>query len=397
MWKTAFLMSVMLSLGANANTCDIQNIDGIVKLLRQSPQEKHYKETTNRLLELKYEQSIRQTRPEFSAEFNIDNDNSSNKELVAELLFDIDSYRKYSAQKQLGLSDKGLREVEFQKDYNERLNKVILALFKTSQNQFFLEKINNLLSTITSSESIYKNRPIRSRDDEIILSSLNLLKNNLLLKKARLQDQLYEDKLSLEKWDQVNCEIDYKTFSRIIKDLKLEVRQEGELLSLRELKLTSELAQTSADLETRNYLSNLKLGPKISRESNESDAEYKFGIMLSFDLPSLNSNNASILQAKELASLNLKRGEKLASLDKNLFENRFNKYSESLTGLPTFEKLESDIKRIKSSFDSGVVSPIVYLDSYRSYVDFLEASEEVRLNVLESYLNLRGQYVESNL
>ncbi|MBY0414940.1 MAG: hypothetical protein K2Q18_12290, partial [Bdellovibrionales bacterium] len=90
------------------------------------------------------------------------------------------------------------------------------------------------------------------------------------------------------------------------------------------------------------------------------------------------------------------RREKVVEIDKIIVEDRFKKYSESLRSLPSQDKLESDIRKIKKSFDAGVVSPLVYLESYRSYVDFLEVSEEVRLNVLESYLKLRGLYVETN-
>lgn len=210
MWKTAFF-GMMLSLGANANTCNIQNIEGIVSLLKQSPQEKHYRDVTDRLLELRYEQETRRTRPEFSGEVNLDKDNTKNKEIAAQLLFSVDDYRTYSTRKNLNQADRFLKTSEFQKDYNERLSQVAVSFFKISQNQFFLEKIDGLLATIISSESIYKTRPIRSRDEEIILSSLNLLKNNLLLKKARVQDHIFEDTLIVKKWDELNCNVDYKT------------------------------------------------------------------------------------------------------------------------------------------------------------------------------------------
>lgn len=397
MWKTAFFFGMMISLGAKADTCNIQNIEGIVSLLKQSPQEKHYRDSTDRLLELKYEQETRRSRPEFTGGFNLDKDNSSNNEIAAELLFSIDEFRNYGTRKKISLSDKGLKAFEFQKSYNERLNEVAVSLFKISQNQFFLEKVEGLINTILSSESIYRTRPIRSREDEIILSSLGLLKNNLILKKARVQDYIFEDKLIIKKWDDISCIIDYKTFTSIINELDFQPNASSELISMKELQLKAEIVQSSTELETRRYFSNLKIGPSISRERNNEVDEYRLGVQLEFDFPSIdNSNFEYVQQAKNLATLDNKRGERNAEIERILFQERFKKYSESLANLPSIEKLETDIKKIKKSFDAGVVSPLVYLDSYRSFIDFLEVSEDVRLNVLQSYLKLRGLYVENN-
>jgi hypothetical protein len=397
MWKTAFFLGVMISFGVKADTCNIQNIEGIVSLLKQSPQEKHYRDATDRLLELRYELETRRSQPEFAGGFNLDKDNSSNNEITAELLFSIDDYRNYNARKKLSLSDKEIKAFEFQKDHNERLNQVTVSLFKISQNQFFLEKVEGLINTILSSESLYRNRPIRSREDEIILSSLGLLKNNLILKKARLQDYIFEDKLIVKKWDDISCIIDYKTFSSIINELDFHNKASSELLSIKELQLRAEVVQSSTELEARRYFSNLKIGPSFSRNRNNEVDEYRLGIQLEFDLPSINNSNFEYMQqTKNLASLNNKRAERNAEFERSLFQDRFNKYSESLANLPSIEKLETDIKKIKKSFDAGAVSPLVYLDSYRSFIDFLEVSEDVRLNVLQSYLKLRGLYVENN-
>ena len=397
MWKIAFILGTMLSFGVNAETCNVQNIEGIVTLLKQSPQEKQYKDVNDRLLELRYEQEIRRSKPEFSAGVNFDKNNLKNKEITAELLFNIDDYRNYSIRKKISSAERSLKTTEFQKNYNERLSVIVVSLFKISQNQFLFEKIDELLSTIASSDSIYRNRPIRSRDDEIILSSLSLLKSNLILKKSRIQDQIFENQLIVKNWESLDCTLDYKQYSKLINGLETIKQDESFLISIKELQLRVELVNNSTQLEARRYFNNFKIGPNISKESSNEVDEYRIGVSLSFDIPTFNnSNDAYILQAQELANLEKKRTKKTAELDKEIIEIRFKKYSDSLKNLPTSEKLESDIRKIKKSFDAGVVSPLVYLESYRSYIDFLEVSEEVRLNVLENYLKLRGLYVENN-
>ena len=397
MWKTAFIIGMMLSLGASANTCNTQSIEGVIALLKQSPQEKHLKDTTDRFLELKYEQETRRSRPEFSAGLNLDKDNVKNQEITAELLFSIDDLRNYSLREKINTADRSLKTTDYLKDSNDRLSQTAISMFKISQNKFLLEKIDGLLTTINSSESIYKSRAIRSRDDEIVLSSLGLLKNNLILKKARLQDHIFENQLILKKWDNVDCLVDYNNFSELIKNLKFNSMDDSQLISMKELQLKADVIQNTIQLESRKYFSNFKIGPSFSREKTDESSLVRFGVSLSFDIPTLNNSNYNyIQQAESLATLEKARKEKVVEIDKIIVEDRFKKYSESLRSLPSQDKLESDIRKIKKSFDAGVVSPLVYLESYRSYVDFLEVSEEVRLNVLESYLKLRGLYVETN-
>ena len=397
MWKTAFFFGMMLSLGVKANTCNIQNIEGLVVLLKQSPQEKHLKDTSERILELKFEQDILRSRPEFSAGLNLDKDSSKNQEITAELLFSIDDLRNIVAREKLGLANRNLKSTEYLKDYNDRLSQTIVSMFVISQNQFLIEKIEGLLSTISSSESIYRNRSIRSRDDEIILSSLGLLRSNLILKKARLSDSIYENQLSLKKWDEFDCVVNYKNFAELIKTLEFTKVDNDQLIVLKELRLKADVIQNSMFLESKRFFNNLKVGPSFSREKTDESSVVRFGFALTFDFPTLsNSNSIYIQQSQALTDLEKNRDSRIARLDIDLIHTRFTKYSDSLRGLPSQEKLESNILKIKKSFDTGIISPLVYLESYRSYLDFLEVSEDVRLNVLINYLKLRGLYVESH-
>ncbi|MBY0415485.1 MAG: hypothetical protein K2Q18_15035, partial [Bdellovibrionales bacterium] len=299
MWKTAFIIGMMLSLGASASTCNTQSIEGVIALLKQSPQEKHLKDTTDRFLELKYEQETRRSRPEFSAGLNLDKDNVKNQEITAELLFSIDDLRNYSLREKLNTADRSLKTTDYLKDSNDRLSQTAISMFKISQNKFLLEKIDGLLTTINSSESIYKSRAIRSRDDEIVLSSLGLLKSNLILKKARLQDHIFENQLILKKWDNVDCLVDYNNFSELIKNLKFNSMDDSQLISMKELQLKADVIQNTIQLEARRYFSNFKIGPSFSREKTDESSLVRFGVSLSFDIPTLNNSNYNYIQQAE--------------------------------------------------------------------------------------------------
>ncbi len=398
MWKTLFLAGMALSLEVEANTCNIQDIEGLVALIKQAPQEKHYRETINKFLELKYAQDIQKKSPEFSVNANFEKADFSNNDIEAEVLFDVDQYRVSSLRNDTGQADKKLRQAQYQKEHLNRVNTAVLALYKISQGQFLLGKISELSATLSSSESAYKNRPIRSREEEIVLGSLGLLRSNLQLKESGLRNEVAENASYLKRWNIVDCQIRYESFAKMIGLLKRKDDKEKDFVPLRLIQLQSDLDQKIVELEKIRSFNNLKIGPNLTREKVASEINYRFGVTLSFDLPSFSSTNTDYVnQSKIYSAFEADRLLQDAELERTLINERFKKHSESLSRIPSFEKLEADIKRIKQSFDRGIVSPLVYLDSYRSYVDFLEAAEEVRLGTLESYLNLRGLYDENNI
>ncbi len=397
MLKLAFLMGMMLSFESIASSCNVQNIEGVIELLNQAPLEKQYKEAHTQLANLRYEDSIRKIRPEVSAGIDIDKDNSSNKEITAAIMFNVTDYAKQGLLKKISDSERNLMRSDFEKDYKGRLSEVALSLFKVSQNYFFKDRLNGLIETLNSSESVYKSRPIRSRDEEIILSSLSLLKSNLLLKRSRIEDQIFEDQLNLKKWAGIDCSVDYKTLTTIVKNLKLENFNDENLITLKDLKIKNELVQNSTEYDAIRTFNNFKIGPSFSRERIDSINEYRFGVAVSFDLPSFsNANGEYVEQARKISALESERGNRDALFNKEILIQRFTKNSQALQLMPTFEKLDQDIKRIKKSFETGSISPLTYLEAYRSHVDFLETAEELRASVFESYFKLRGLYVENN-
>ena len=280
MWSISFLMGMMFSLGVSAETCNIENVEGIALLLKESSQEKHYKDTNDQLINLRYEDETRGIRPELELGFNIDKDNSKNKEITAELLFSINDYLKQGALKRISGVNKDIRKLEFDRNSRERIFLTALSLFKLSQNVFFNEKINTLIETLKSSEDVYKSRPIRSREDEIILSSLAIHKSNLILKKTRIESEIEENQLSLKKMGIVRCEVDYKKLTKIVNNLSFNDQGDERLLSLKELKLKQELIYSTADYDERRVFENLKFGPSISKEKTDSADEFKIGVVL---------------------------------------------------------------------------------------------------------------------
>lgn len=397
MLKIAFLSGMMLSYVASANTCNIQDIEGIINLVNQAPLEKDYREAYSQLADLRYEDTIRKIRPEISAGIDVDKDNTSNKEITAAVLFNISDYSKQGILKKIGEAERQLKKSEFEKDYKNRFNEVALALFKVAQNNFFKDRLTGLIQTLNSSEAIYKSRPIRSRDDEIILNSLGLLKSNLALKMTRIEDQIFEDTLKLKKWASIDCNLDYKSLTSIVNNLKLHNFNDEDMIAVKDLKLSSELVLNTSDFEARRLINNFRIGPSFSRERSDNVDEVRFGVTVAFDLPSFSKiNREYVNQSVKLSSLESVRGNREALYTKEVLVQRFNKNLKALQALPSFEKLDGDIKKIKRSFDAGSVSPLTYLESYRSHVDFLETSEELRASVFESYLKLRGLYVENN-
>lgn len=402
MWKTAFCCGMLLSLEVSAASCNVKTIDDVAAIFKNSPQEKQYQEINLKLIERAKQKNVLKKRPELSASFDADKSKFKNNELNIELLFNIDEYRKYSLQKDAAETEAQLKIIENKNASIDRLIESSVAFFKVAQNSHFNKKIESLLGTVKSSEEAYSRRSIRSRDDEIVLNSLRLIKDNLTLKKAMLEDQIAADQSTMANLEVASCEIDYEDLSKAITGVSEErfsYIDDSNSLKLQELKLKEEFIFKSADFESKNRISNLKIGPVFSREVLQGETEHRFGLGLSMDLPTFdNSANTQFFEVTKQAGSRETARSKLISINQHQYLlGRLKKYSGILKQINSTQKIEANIIKMKKSFDMGVISPLVYLDSYRSYVDYLETSQEAQLRVFETYLKLRGTYVENTI
>jgi hypothetical protein len=402
MRKTAFCLGMLLSLEAHATACNVKNIDDVTAMFKNSPQEKQYQEVNLLLIERAKLKNVLRARPELLASFDADKSKLKNNELNVELLFNIDEYRKYGLQKDAASTEAELKIIENRNSSIERLINSSLSYFKVAQNSHFNKKIETLLSTVRSSEEAYNKRSIRSRDDEIVLNSLRLLKDNLTLKKAMLEDQIASDHAVLANFELPACDVDYENLSKALNEISPEgftSINDSNSLKLQELKLKEQFVFKSADFEAKNKLSNFKIGPVFSREVSQGETEHRFGVGLSMDLPSFdNSTNGQFTEAVKLAGIGESARSKTVAVNQHKYlVERLKKYSGILKQINSTQKVEGNIMKMKKSFDMGVISPLVYLDSYRSYVDYLETSQEAQLRVFETYLKLRGVYVENTI
>lgn len=402
MWKTAFCLGMVLSLEASASSCNLKSLDEVTLFFKNSPQEKNYQEMNQRLIEKTKMQGQLRNRPELSVSFDADKSEFKNNELSVSLLFGIDQYRKYALQKDVTESEALLKNIEMKNSTVERLIESSLSYFKVSQNAYFNRKIDSLLVTVKSSEEAYSRRPIRSRDDEIVLNSLRLIKDNLVLKKAMLEDQVALDSVKMASFRSPECVVSYEEMANLLAQVSADnmgAIDESNSLKIQELKLKEQFVFKSADFETKNRVTNLKIGPVFSREVSQGETEHRFGLGLSMDLPTLdNSANTQFTEVvKSAGSQEIARSKREAINQHNYNLERLKKYTQILKQINSTQKVENDIMKMKKSFDMGIISPLVYLDSYRSYVDYLETSQEAQLRVFETYLKIRGAYVENTI
>lgn len=401
MWKTVILFGMLLSLQVNALTCNVKRIDDVAAMFKNSPEEKRFQDINLKLIERTKNKNVLRSRPELSASFDADKSEFKNNELTVELLFNIDELRKYSLQKDVAQIDAELKSISNRNSSIDRLTDLSLGHIRIAQNSYFNKKLDALWTTVKSSEDAYNQRSIRSRDDEIVLNSLRLLKDNLALKKATLEDQIALDSAALSSYGVLDCEIDYENLIKSLADISwngFAPIDETNSLKLLELKLKEQSIFKTADFEAKNRVSNLKIGPVFSREVNQGGIENRFGLGVSMDFPVFdNATNGEFTEALKIAeTLETSRSKIMAINQHKYLIERLKKYTGILKNINSTQKVEMNIMKMKKSFDLGVISPLAYLDSYRSYVDYLETSQEAQLKVFETYLKLRGAYVENN-
>lgn len=402
MWKTAFCLGMVLSLEVNASSCNLKSIDEVTLFFKNSPQEKSYQDINQKLIEKTRAQGQLRNRPELSVSFDADKSEFKNNEISVSLLFSVDEFRKYALQKDAAESEALLKNIEIKNSTVERLIESSLSYFKVSQNAYFNRKIDSLLATVKSSEEAYNRRSIRSRDDEIVLNSLRLIRDNLVLKKAMLEDQVAADSVRMASTRAPDCVVNYEEMGKLLAEVsaqKIDAIDESNSLKLQELKQKEQLVSKTADFESKNRLTNFKIGPVFSREVSGGETEHRFGVGLSMDIPTLdNSANTQFTEVVKSAGSHEIGRLKIDVINQHNYQvSRLKKYTEILKQINSTQKVESDIMKMKKSFDMGIISPLVYLDSYRSYVDYLETSQEAQLRVFETYLKIRGAYVENTI
>lgn len=399
MWKTACLLALLLSFEVYANSCGITDVEGLVVSLKDTAEEREFKEKSALYIRNWKERSIYKPRPEVGLGFEGNKSDFSKNEVTAEVLFNLDDYRKYSALKKSTDAEGELKELEFKNSQGERLVEGASALFRRSQNAYFLKRIDSILSALDSSLKNYERRSLRSRDEEIALTSLRLMKKSMLLKRNILEDEISSDALFLGRWNKQDCELKNETIRALLKETQRRAKAHSTgSLKESELAYKVDFQKAQVDYDRKSRFSNFKIGPTLAREKTDGGAETRFGIAVSMDFPQFGGNaEASFGEvAGELAQIEKKIAQKELSAQKRILEERIARNLNLLEELGQ-DKEEGEILKMKKSFDQGLISPLVYLESYRNYVDSLESLIHARNQIFESDLKLRGFYENSSL
>ena len=402
MWKIVFYFGLLFSFEGIAGICNIKKIDDVAALFKNSSQEKNIKKLDLELAKKSESKNIKMASPELGVTFDADKSELKNNELGISLFFDIDQFRKHGLRKKVASNEASVMNIEARNAANERLINSLLSYFKVAQNLYFNQKIEDLLITVKSSEEVYSRRVIKGRDDELVLNSLRLIKDNLLLKKVMLEDQISYGQSQIALYEESSCKINYEELTHLLEGVSehnFSAVDESNSLLIQELKIKNELVFNKTDLESRDRLSNLKFGPVFSREVAQGQTEIRLGLGFTMDFPifdnSINTQYSDVIKQK--SSSDYSREKTLIITQHRYLVERLKKYSLILNQINSTQKAEHNILRMKKSFDQGIISPLSYLDSYRSYVDYLETSQEAQLKVFETYLKLRGAYVENNI
>lgn len=398
MWKTACLLAFLFSFESYANTCGIVNAEGLIATLKESLEEKEYKQRSSLYVSDWKERSLYSPRPEIGLSFEGNKDDMGKNEVSADILFNLDEYSKYSSLKKNVEAEGQIKALELQSEQVKRLIEGAGALFRRSQNVIFLKRLDAILLDLNSSLKNYENRSLRSRDEEVALTSLRLMRKSMVLKRSALEDEIEADRTFLSRWNKEECELPNETIQSLLKESSSRAKDKG-AGSLKEDELTfkANLKISQAEFEKKNRFSNLKVGPTFKREKSEEGAETRLGLAVTMDFPQFGSVESSFLSA----STHLAKVEKDISLKEFAAEKRIleERVARNLKLLHAFgeDKEGSEILKLKKNFDQGLISPLVYLESYRNYVDSLESLIHARNQVFESDLKLRGLYEKNSL
>lgn len=399
MWKTPFFLGMLLSLKVSAETCNTKSVEGILAPFKDSSRERELLMAENNAVQALKEKTLIRPRPEIGLGFEANKGSLKKNELSAEVLFNLDDYRRFNSLSQATSASAGLMELKSISESRERVVAAAMTHFKYIQNRHYLSKIENALGLITSSLNNYEKRPLRSRDEETTLVSLRMMKKNMLLKKTMIEEEMMSASIKLSVWRVEEC-ANNGNFQSLFKEIENYKASSatGESLKLSELARFSEQTIAESEVNRKYSLSNFKIGPTFARDNLGDEKEIRFGVAVSMDFPTFSSSKeeAVIGHVKNSASLQKKYAEADFEAEKNVLKKRIERY---LGMLKTYASgdAEQDVLKLKKTFDQGTLSPLVYIDSYRNYIDSLEIILNAQGVVLESHLRLRGFYEKNDL
>ena len=269
----------------------------------------------------------------------------------------------------------------------------IIKAYKLRQIKELIPVYEEAYDTLSKILKVKLKRKTRSPNEQVEKETLELATNDYRLKVSKLQSEKIKLSKHLSFFINKKCE-----FSKSVLPQKVDLNKKFSLSdthnsSSKLLKAIAKLesAKMKLNLEKSNAYPDLKLGPTFETEKINGRNYQSVGLSLSFDLPILNFNNGRKSQALaqiSTAKLKLKNVEKKASVDLEIWIDKYNSLRERLKNSSTKDDLEIKHLKIEKLFKRGIISTAMVIESHRQLIGFAKTRYDFELDTVEALWNI---------
>ena len=379
-----------------AKDCKEMNLQTIIELAQSQTPEAKVALLQDKVAETTLEKAIQKSNPEFDLEHEVgDEFGEKIYATKASLKFNWELGGKRALRKDLAKSQTDVALTQSRSDLETKAIDLVLTYLKFTQLKQLEEKTEEAINAFKGIIRRYKNRPVRSPEEDVSLNTLELAENDFAMKLSRLagERKKNEQHIKLNLGDV--CELsNYSQTYVPINFKQKDISSNSSLEFPTQLKIAlaeNTSAQKNLELERSRRLPDLKLGPIIGSHFQGQDKFYTFGISLSTELPFFNMNGASINEAEALvkvSSIKLENSEKQARAELEEWRSRFERNLNTLSVSIKLEDAEKRHSKSESLFARGVLAIPVVIESHRQFVEYFDSYFQSEYDATEAYLNL---------
>lgn len=379
-----------------AKDCKELNLQTILELAQSQTPEAKVALLQNKVAESTLAKAAQLSNPELSLEHEIGDDfGEKTYETKATIKFNWELGGKRGLRKELAKSENEISLTRSKSNLETKAMDLALTYLKLVQLKKLEEKTSEAIGTFKGIIKKYKNRPVRSPEEDVSLNTLELAENDFVMKLSKMAGERKKNEQHIRLDLSDVCELNNSSlFHAPIIYKQKDINRISNSESPSQLKIAfadTDNAQKNFELEKAKRIPDLKLGPIVGTRFQGKNKFYTFGISLTTDLPFFHTNGASMNEAEaqlKVSHIKLENSKKQAQTERDEWQSRFERNLETLSNSISLESVEKKHQKSDALFARGVLSIPLVIEAHRQMVEYFTSYFDSEYEATEAYLNL---------
>lgn len=376
--------------------CKEISLQSIIDLAQSQTPEAKVALLQNKVAETVLQKAAQLSNPELNLDHEVgDEFGEKTYETTATIKFNWELGGKRMLRKDLARSESEVALIQSKGDLETKAIELVLTYLKLVQLKELEEKTAEAINAFKKIIQKYKNRPIRSPEEDVSLNTLELAENDFIMKLSRIAGEKKKNEQHIKLNLAGICEFDDSSLTYS----KINYRQK-DINSISDIELPTHLkialaehnkTQKNVEFERAKRIPDLKLGPIFGTRFQGKDQYYTLGVSLTTDLPFFNVNGASINEAEaqlKVSQIKLENSKEQSKSELEEWKARFDRNLQTLSRSISLDEVEKKHQKSEALFAHGVLSIPIVIESHRQIVEYFNSYFESEYEATEAYLNL---------